>query len=102
MKIVSETSLYNFDAWSGGKDTLDTLISNLSSSELNSLECQIEDALGDEITDTELNDFLWFETDTIAEMLGYRDWEDFMCGSEEEEEEEEEEEDDDSDEDDEE
>lgn len=26
-------------------------------------------------TETDINDFFWFETDTIADLLGYSDWE---------------------------
>ena len=28
-------------------------------------------------TDTDINDFLWFERDQIAEYLGYEDWDDY-------------------------
>ena len=33
---------------------------------------------GEGWSDTAINDFLWFETDTIAEWLGYEDWDD-LC-----------------------
>ena len=83
MKVICETSLENFEAWSGGKDTKDAL----SHSELEKLEQHIEELYPDGMTDTELNDFLWFEREMIAELLGYRnadamfdqdddDWED--------------------------
>ena len=26
-------------------------------------------------TETDINDFFWFERDTIADLLGYSDWE---------------------------
>ena len=68
MKIICETSLENFDAWSGGRDTLDAL----SHEECETLETYIEDVFHEGCTDTELNDFLWFERETIAEWLGYR------------------------------
>lgn len=29
----------------------------------------------DGMSETELNDLLWFEDDTIAEWLGFEDWE---------------------------
>lgn len=67
MKIIIGKSLENFDAWSGGKDTMDAL----SHSDLERLEQYIEELYPDGITDTQLNDFLWFERDTIAELLGY-------------------------------
>ena len=83
MKIICETSLENFQAWSGGKDTMDSLCH----SDLETLESHLEELYPDGMTDSELNDFLWFERDTIAEILGYRnadamfeqddeDWED--------------------------
>ena len=36
--------------------------------------------------DTEVNDFLWFERDMIAEHLGYSDWDEYEYGTNEEEE----------------
>ena len=87
MKIICETSIENFEAWSGGKDTLNTLIEK---GLCDSLEHHIEnDIFPDGCTDTQLNDFLWFENDFIAELLGYRNWEDLENDEEEEEEEEE-------------
>lgn len=71
MKIICETSLENFEAWQGGKDTL----IDLSHSDCERLEQDIEELYPDGITDTELNDFLWFERDTIADLLGYRNYE---------------------------
>ncbi len=71
MKIICETSLENFEAWSGGKDTMN----DLSHSDCERLEKHIEELYPDGITDTQLNDFLWFERDTIADLLGYRNYE---------------------------
>ena len=79
MKIYSEISLGDFNAWSGAVDTMNTL-HNLNSviddmDVFESLESTIEEWNENGITDTELNDLLWFETDTIAEWLGFSDWE---------------------------
>ena len=74
MKIICETSLENFEAWSGGKDTMN----DLSHSDCERLEQHIEELYPDGITDTQLNDFLWFERDTIADLLGYRSYEALM------------------------
>ena len=38
----------------------------------------------EKMSDTELNDFIWFEDDTIAEWLGYNDFDEIMNRSEEE------------------
>lgn len=74
MKIICEKSLENFEAWSGGKDTMN----DLSNSDCERLEQHIEEIYPDGITDTQLNDFLWFERDTIADLLGYRSYEALM------------------------
>lgn len=86
MKIISEISLADFEAWSGGRDTLDVLIEKDLCDQLeNMLE---NDIFLDGCTDTDLNDLLWFERDTIADWLGFSDWEDLENDGEEDEEEE--------------
>lgn len=88
MKIYSEISLENFEAWSGGADTLRTL----THEQCGQLESIIEELYPDGISEIGLNDLLWFEDDTIAEWLGFSDWEAlerFNNGDEEEEKEEE-------------
>lgn len=90
MKYVCECSLEDFEAWSGGKDTLDTLIEK---GDCDAVECLIEElaSAGEEgWTRTGVNDFLWFERDTIAEHLGYSDWDEYEFGKEDEDEEEDE------------
>lgn len=73
MKIIGETTLDRFDAWSGGEDTLEVL---RDKGMCDTLEVHIEcDIFPDGCTDTELNDFLWFERNTIANLLGFSDWE---------------------------
>ena len=83
MKYVCECSLDNFEAWSGGKDTLDVLIEK---GDCDAVECLIEETNGEETpTDTSINDFLWFERDFIAQHLGYRDWDEYEYGNSEDE-----------------
>ena len=73
MKITKEISIEEFEGWSGGRDTLDVLIEK---DLCDQLEAMLEnDIFPDGCTDTELNDLLWFERDTIAEWLGFSDWE---------------------------
>ena len=79
MKIYSETSLNNFEFWSGAKDT----IKYLTESELDTIESYLEELYPEGMTDTELNDFMWFEDDTIAEWLGYNDFDEIMNRNEE-------------------
>lgn len=73
MKYYKECSLEDFDAWSGGRDTLDFLVNH---GLCDRVESMIEDVFTETPTDTDINDFLWFETDRIAELLGYPSWED--------------------------
>lgn len=76
MIIKKEISLEDFEAWSGAKYTMETL-SNLAVETDRDIFEELENELEmdfDEWDETELNDFLWFENDTIAEMLGFDDW----------------------------
>ena len=74
MKIYMEESLTNFEFWSGAKDT----IKYLTDEELEQIESILEDTYPDGMSDTEINDFFWFDDDTIAEWLGYNDFEEIM------------------------
>ena len=78
MTYTITDTLENFNAWSGGKDTLDVLIEKGVCDEV---EDFIEQCFTDP-TDTDINDFLWFERDQIAEYLGYDNWEAFENGEE--------------------
>ena len=92
MKYYVETSLENFEAWSGGRDTLEVLIEK---GLCDTVEAFLEEDLnsyGEMPDDTAINDFLWFERDVIANYCGFSSWEALENGEEEEEETEEEEE----------
>lgn len=78
MTYTVEESLADFNAWSGGKDTLAVLIEKGVCDEVEEF---IEQCFSHP-TDTDINDFLWFERDQIAEHLGYDDWEAFENGEE--------------------
>ena len=69
MKITSEMSLKNFKAWSGAKDTLNKLI---ELDKCDELEFILEDLYPDGLTETQLNDILWFEDKWIYETLGIK------------------------------
>ena len=89
MKYYVETSLENFEAWSGGRDTLEVLIDK---GLCDTVENILADIYADEApTDTEINDTLWFSRDEIAEWCGFSSWEALENGEEEDEEKEEEE-----------
>lgn len=78
MIYTIDESLENFRAWSGGKATLDVLIEK---DVCDQVEEFIEQCFSHP-TDTDINDFLWFERDQIAEYLGYEDWDAFENGEE--------------------
>jgi len=66
MKIISEIGLSEFNAWSGAVDTKKTIEDNNKESEF---ESYIEDMYTDGLTDTQLNDILWFD-EGLMYMLG--------------------------------
>lgn len=68
MKITHEiNSLYEFEAWSGAKWTKEKLMAQGIDEEF---IAYCEDIFPDGCTDTELNDFLWFESDMIFNAFG--------------------------------
>ena len=69
MTITYELDLNSFKAWSGAVDTLDRIQREGKCAELESI---LEDTYPDGMTETELNDLLWFEADTMFEWLGMR------------------------------
>ena len=73
MTITYELDLNSFQAWSGAKDTLDRI---QREGKCSLLEQILEDTYPDGMTETELNDLLWFEPETIFEWLGIGDEED--------------------------
>lgn len=74
MRYTVEDSLRNFQFWSGGKDRAD----KCSSSELDEIESFLEEIEPEDgWTDTAINDMFWFDFDTLAQHLGYKDEEDF-------------------------
>ena len=71
MRIYSDTSLLNFEFWSGAKDRACVL----TYQQMETIEQYLEDLYPDGMEDAELNDFFWFEEDTIAEWLGFDSFE---------------------------
>jgi hypothetical protein len=69
--IIEDKKLRDFDFWSGAKDT----VNYLTNDELDIIEDMLEDAYPDGMTETQVNDLFWFDTDVIAEWLGYDDFE---------------------------
>ena len=71
MKTFNEnTTLINFDAWSGAVDTKERIINEGKADEFDNL---IDELYPDGLSETQLNDILWFEEDWLFEMLGISD-----------------------------
>lgn len=68
MKIVIENQdLASFETWSGATETKNTI---LNAGLADDFERLIDDIFPDGLSDTQLNDILWFESDWIFEQLG--------------------------------
>jgi len=68
MKTINENmNLVDFDAWSGAVETKQAIIDAGKAEDFDSL---IEELYPDGLTETQLNDILWFEEDWIFENLG--------------------------------
>ena len=71
---------YRDKAWSGARDTLE----DLTDDEIEQVFNMLNDTYLEVPTLTEINDFFWFERDTIAEWLGYNSYDELMRRDEEE------------------
>ena len=69
MKVYSEINLRDFEFWSGAKSNAETL----TSEQLDIVESILEDAYPDGTSETQINDFFWFDFDTIREWLGIKE-----------------------------
>lgn len=74
MKIIEEHFIENFSdlknlCWSGALDTLKDIEKAEKEEEFIQYLEEVF-AFEDYITDTNINDFIWFESDTIYEALG--------------------------------
>ena len=69
MTITYELDLNSFQAWSGAKDTLDRIQREGKCAELENI---LEELYPDGMTETELNDLLWFDSESVYEWLGIR------------------------------
>lgn len=67
MKLYSETKLVDFQAWSGAVDTKNTIIEHNKAEEFDYL---IEELYPDGLSETQLNDLLWFDEEWVFESLG--------------------------------
>jgi hypothetical protein len=66
MKIISETSIADFKAWSGAVETKRAIVDAGKEAEFDAL---IKEFWPDGLTNTELNDMLWLD-ESLLERLG--------------------------------
>lgn len=69
MTITYDLDLDSFNAWSGAVDTLDRIQREGKCEELENI---LEDLYPDGMTETQLNDLLWFDSEQVYEWLGIR------------------------------
>ncbi len=70
MRIYKDIDLNGFEPWAGATYTM----GRLTRRELDTLQEAIEEIYPEGLSEIKVNDILWFETDWIAELLGYDDW----------------------------
>ena len=71
LMIVTETDLTDFEFWSGARDRARCMTDD----ELRTVANYLCELYPEGMSDTAINDFFWFEEDTIAEWLGYDSFE---------------------------
>lgn len=73
MKIITEQSLADFRFWSGAETTAQRIWEEQGSEGFDQLEAILEDLYPDGIDETDLNDLLWFDAETVYKCLGIGD-----------------------------
>lgn len=68
MKIVCDISISEFQAWSGAVSTMEA-IRKAGNEYFDKLETILEDMFPDGMTDTELNDLLWHDSEDVLAWL---------------------------------
>lgn len=72
MKIYKEVNnAWDFEFWSGAKDT----VKEMKDEQVKEVFNMLENVYPDGMSETELNDLFCFEEDTIAEWLGFDSFE---------------------------
>ena len=67
MKVITDSTLRGFNAWSGAVNTKNLILDAGLEEEF---EVLIDEIYPEGLTDTQLNDILWFDADWILENLG--------------------------------
>lgn len=66
-RIIQDMSFRDFQPWQGGKATYDVIMAEGKDAEMDAM---LDEMYPDGLTDNELNDLLWFDSDDIFEYLG--------------------------------
>jgi hypothetical protein len=69
MKTYTETSIRNFDAWSGAKETQELILEHGKEKDFDFL---IEELYPEGIDETDLNDILWHDSEWVLDSLNIR------------------------------
>lgn len=72
--ITKTIKLQDFEAWSGGQQTLSYLTEN----EIELVEEMIIEGYPDGLSEGDLNDILWHERDMIAQWLNFNDFDEII------------------------
>ena len=67
MKLYTETDLHGFTAWSGAVEMQNKI---LAEGKADDFEALIDELYPDGLSETALNDILWFEDEWLTETLG--------------------------------
>lgn len=79
MKIIVNVEPNDYDFfWSGARHT----VNKMTTSQIETIFYMLEELYPEGMTDTQLNDFFWFEDETIAEWLGFDSFEDLIEANE--------------------
>lgn len=70
MKIYKEVYANEFEFWSGARQTVEYL----TEGEIERIFDELESLCPEGMDETSVNDFFWFEDDTIADWLGWPDF----------------------------
>lgn len=71
--ITKESDLTDFEFWSGAKDT----VAVMTLDDIRTISNYLGELYPEGMTPTQINDFFWFEDETIANWLGYDSFEDY-------------------------
>ena len=72
-KMMLQVDFSEYEPWSGAVDTFEKIEEE---NKLDELELMLEELYPEGMTDTQLNDLLWFDSEWVFEQLGIQEDED--------------------------